>query len=230
MVEEMGELTCKGYVIQERTPDVPVEGANVTVETDGNPDDILGYGLSNQFGYFEFTFEANQTAYFQGNMDVRIRVTADGYLPFRNGQGEQHGLMGPMWEEEMYFFIDKIYGIDSYAEGYVYIDGTADPIANATSMTFDNTIYFVNETFSNETGYFKLGLNVSGSSSEYEFIIRKDGYFTNETDPITINKDETKDLGIIYLEVKPEESSYVEGYVNDSNGQPLQYIEVILFI
>jgi len=228
-VQGMDVLTCKGYVYQENTDGVPVEGANVTIETNGDEDDILGYGISNQLGYFEFTFQANQTAYFQGNQEVRIRVSAEGYHPYHEGQGEQHGLMSPMWEQEIQLHLEKIYGIDSYAEGYVYIKDTSIAIANATIMTFDDSIYFENQTFSNVTGYFKIGLNVSTSSSEYEFMITQNGYFRNETDIITINKGDTELLGIIYLEEKPDENSYVEGYVNDSEGQPVQYIELILF-
>lgn len=227
-VQGMPEITFKGHVYQDNTPNVPVQGANVSTATDDiSPpyDDILNSTLTDSSGYFEMTFTPNETAaYEQDIWDIRIIISKNG---FETNNDEDFGIYSPAWDQEHRFQIVKIYNITAWAHGYVYLNDTTTPIDNATVMVEDESTYFRNQTLTLENGSFIIGLNVSGSA-DFKFWIRKQGYFRNETEDTTVNELEDKDIGIIYLEVKPEESAYIEGYVNCSD-QPLQYIELTLY-
>ncbi len=224
-------ISFSGYVYQDMTPDVPVIGANVTVETNGDESDIRGYGLSNSLGYFEFTFIPNEDAvYNQSNDMLRIRITKNGYVPLQDhqgGTGITEDIYSDMWEQEEWYHIEKIYNITAYAYGFIYRLSDSTPIDNATIMVEDESTYFMNQTQTLGNGSFMIGLNVS-SSADFEFGIWKEGYFRNETDLTTINESDYYNLSTIYLEVKPENNAYIEGFINCSD-QPLQYIELSLY-
>ena len=213
--EPIENFTYRGYVYQNMTPDVVIENALVTVETRGNPSDILGNGTTDSNGYFEFMVIPNATAIGEGNSDATIRVTKEGYEPFENDRGLQ-GLI----EFEDYLFIDKIWNISSYIIGRV-LNETTTPIQDAMIFVMGED-WFQNQTTTNETGYFIVG----SLSGELLLWISAEGYFPEMCE---VTADEAvENLGDIHLDLIPDYNAYVVGNIT-VNGEPLPYAEVSLY-
>jgi hypothetical protein len=102
----IGNFTYQGYVYQNMTNKIGVENALVTVETRGNPSDVIGNGTTDSNGHFEINVTPNATAINEGNTDATIRVIKDGYEPRVSNRPLQE-----LMKNEDDIFIDKIWNI-----------------------------------------------------------------------------------------------------------------------
>jgi PGF-pre-PGF domain-containing protein len=208
-------FTYQGYVYQNMTNKIGVENALVTIETCGNPSDIIGNGTTDSNGYFEFMIIPNATAIGEGNSDATIRVIKDGYEPFENDRGLQE-----LMKNEDDIFIDKIWNITSYIIGRVLNENTT-PIPEAMIFAQGEN-WFQNQTTTNATGDFSIG-TIYG---RMEFWIEKEGYFPEMIK--TIVDEQVENLGNITLDRIPEYNAYIVGNIT-VNGDPLPYAELTLY-
>jgi len=222
--EEIGNITIRGYVYQDFTPEIPVSNVNVTIKTKDLENDVLNYTSTNYLGYFEVTFEPNQTAIDDGKSDVQIVCTADGYETRTEQENINH--MGEEMMSNGYFemreiWLEKIWDITTWANGTIL--NNASQSIEGVSIMAEGSNYFMNTTQSASNGSFIIG-TISG---DIEFYFNKQGYFINATEDLTMPGGQY-DLGIIYLEEKPDENAYIIGNVT-CNDQPLTNINLMLY-
>lgn len=223
-------ITVVGYVFQENTNEEPIENCNVIVNTYGNENDILNTTTTNEEGFFMITFLPNQTAVNQGNQDIQFTFEADNYESDSFNEGIQH-MMSNQNDEGIFVihdaFLNKIYGVDGYAYGNVYLKDTTTPIENATVIVENEQTRFQNYTYTDDSGYFIIGINITQDNTEFEFFVNKDGYFVNVTEEM-VNISESKDIGVIEIEIKPSSDYFVSGNLT-SGGSGIANTNLILY-
>jgi len=225
-------ITVEGYVFQEYTDHLPVSNVNVTVITDGDQNDVLNSTQTDFQGYYQFTFYPNETAFNQGNHDVRFIYSAEGYitddreqmgLQYLINEMENNGIV-EMWE----MYLERSWNIQTYINGTIYDLATSQPIENAELM-IEGPDYFENFSFTNEDGNFTIG-SITGDAEDFELFYGKQGYFYNFSEFEDDLIEGFMQLDPIFLEAKPEANCYIEGYIKDyDSNEPIKDVNLMLY-
>ncbi len=218
---ETVNITVFGFVYQDFTPDYPVSNANITIFTNGNPDDVLGMTITDEEGHFEMVFQPNMTAAYYGNDQVMISIDAEGYMSFNHQEGVWWLIddMNCQWEVDG-AYIEKIWETTAMIMGQV-VNETGVGIEEASIMV-EGPDYYFNQTQSDENGNFEMHV-ING---ELELCVQKDGYFMNCTE-YNLEGSVTDPPLYVQIEEIPDTNAWINGSVT-SDGSALQYVEVML--
>ena len=220
---EIDNITITGFIYQDFTPQLPISNANISVFTQGDPNDLLNTTNSDWEGFFELTFKPNETAVGQGTDQVEVLFEADGYHSHSKNDNiwwmlnDQGGMVDydNVW-------LEKIWEINATVTGTIRDLNTDNPLEDVFVMA-EGDRFFRNFTQTDNQGDFSIGV-IAG---ENELLFEMEDYFVNGTDIITITEGVTN-IGTIYLEEKPGYNSLIAGNLT-SNGQPISDTELILY-
>ncbi|MEW6069592.1 MAG: carboxypeptidase regulatory-like domain-containing protein, partial [Candidatus Thermoplasmatota archaeon] len=192
----------KGYVYDKATNN-PIEGAYVYV-----------YSKSETWWYYNWSY-TNATGYFELRIphgSYYIYVWADGYYSYYG----EFSVKANATEWNL-VYLEKYYipEVECWKEGRVYAT-TGGAIANAYVYVYSSqneSWWFSNWTYTDSTGYFKLGV----PHGSYYLYVWAEGYYSYYEN-FTIHANQTKwnniSLEKYYI---PEVDSWKEGYVYDSS-------------
>ncbi|MFH1101550.1 MAG: PGF-pre-PGF domain-containing protein [Methanobacteriota archaeon] len=215
-------INFSGVVYQDMTPNLAVEGVNITVETQGNPFDVLGWSLSDDEGEFLIQVIPNASAVQGGNSMVTIRLQKISYEERTNSFSLQDLYHWAEEEQVQEFRIRKLWNITCTIIGTVYNE-TTTPLEDAQIFARGDE-YFENQSISDSEGNFSVGV-ITGM---IEIWVWKNGYFQNVTELEITELDNVIDLGDIHLETIPPYSAHISGTVT-CNAQPLPNIELMVY-